>query len=193
MPAKVSYSTIRGNTVPYPPLFDEIRRNHGYIETRGKPENIALIPEAEMSEALNLLLLDIAEDASAIASLGCDLGDKRLPKTQLSKRWTAGGYVQIVAKEDDEQGETVLRPLARNIHRLVEDVAAARHWEIEFSLCPVLLKFADEEETRSIWMWFHANASTRAKALQSREELLLVVRDAVGEFQANWSRGLARK
>jgi hypothetical protein len=28
----------KGMTVPYPPLFDDMRKNHGFIDTRGRPE-----------------------------------------------------------------------------------------------------------------------------------------------------------
>ena len=28
----------KGMTVPYPPLFDDVRKNHGFIDIRGWPE-----------------------------------------------------------------------------------------------------------------------------------------------------------
>jgi hypothetical protein len=182
MPVKVTYSEKDGITVPYLPLFDHMRRNHGYVETRGKPENVELIPETGQSEALRLLLYDVASTQSVIASLGCDLGEGRFPKRQLSSSWQAGGYVQFLPIEEDDQGYRVLRPLAKTIERVLTDRAGGDNWEVELALTPVLLKFETEQHSRTVWVWFHALASSRTAALSSRERLIGAVREAVAVF-----------
>lgn len=115
MPAKITYSENDGNTVPYPPHFDELQKNHGYFKTRGHPENVDLIPETQRSTALRNLLLDLASELSVVTSLRCDLGEHRLPKRHISSRWQAGGYVQLLPKRLDEEGHAILRSLAKTI------------------------------------------------------------------------------
>ena len=185
MAAKVYYTDKDGITVPYPPLFDDIRRNHGYVETRAAPENVALIPETQQSEALRQLLVDVASTQSAIASLGCDLGEARFPKRRLSSRCEAGGYVQFLPIEEDEQGYFVLRPLAKTIEKIVTECAGADIWEIELALTPVVLKFGTEQLSRSVWVWFHAAASSRKGALSSRERLICAIHAAVTAFHSD--------
>ena len=102
--ARVTYCTAPGNTVPYPPLFDTIRQNHGFIDTDGHPENVDQIPEVAWSAALRSLLLDLASPSSDFISLGCDLGEGKKPKRRMSTRWVAGGYVQIMVRAREEQG-----------------------------------------------------------------------------------------
>lgn len=87
MVARITYCTAPGNTVPYPPLFDSIRQNHGFVDTDGHPERIDLIPEACQSDTLRLLLLDLASPTSGFISLGCDLGESKRSERRLSSRW----------------------------------------------------------------------------------------------------------
>jgi hypothetical protein len=54
------YGKANGNTVPYPPLFDAIRKNHGFVDTRGRIDRIADIPEAQLSVALAEILRSLA-------------------------------------------------------------------------------------------------------------------------------------
>ena len=185
MPAKITYIKKDGNTVPYPALFDEIRQNHGYVETRGKPENVDLIPETQRSDALRALLYDVASDRSAIASLGCDLGEKRFRKRRLSLRWQAGGYIQFLPNEDDEQGHAVLRPLTKTIDRIVAERAEEDSWEVDLALVPVRLLFDEEQYAQSVEVWFHAMASTKENAIASRERLIQAVTGAVVVFHRN--------
>jgi hypothetical protein len=63
-----------GMTVPYPPLYDDIRRNHGFVDIRGRPDLASKIPEASQSPALTDLLLGLSEPHSPFFTLGCDLG-----------------------------------------------------------------------------------------------------------------------
>ena len=45
-----------GMTVPYPPLFNDIRRNHGFVDLRGRPDLAIEIPEGSQSSALKAIL-----------------------------------------------------------------------------------------------------------------------------------------
>jgi hypothetical protein len=186
MSAIVSYIEKDGNTVPYAPIFDDIRQNHGYIETRDQPENVDIIPEASRSDALRGLLLDCASRGSAVATLGCDLGEHRFPKKQLSSRWLAGGYVQLLPTEKDEDGHSVLRPIAKTIERIVTERVEQDNWELELALTPVRLVFGEEQYVRSVEVWFHAMASSRGKAIASRERLILTVHEAIRVFQSHY-------
>lgn len=193
MPATITYCEKDGNTVPYPPLFDEIRRNHGYIETRGQPDNVDLIPEAQRSTALRELLLALASKHSAVASLGCDLGEGRFPKRRLSSRWQAGGYVQLLPHENDEDCFAVLRNLAKTIDQIVTAHALQDNWVVELKLTPVRLLFEGEQFARSVEVWFHALASSREKAILSRERLIRSVHEAVTVFHRPSQNGNSGK
>ena len=63
-----------GMTVPYPPLFNDIRRNHGFVDLRGRPDLAIEIPEGSQSPALKAILVELSEPASPLFTLGCDLG-----------------------------------------------------------------------------------------------------------------------
>lgn len=182
MAAKIIYTERDGITVPYPPLFDHIRQNHGYFETRGKPENVDLIPEVQHSEALRQLLINVASPRSAISSLGCDIGEARFPTRRLSSRYEAGGYVQFCPNDVDEQGYLVLRPLAKIIEKILTEEAGVNNWRVELSLTPVALKFDSDLFLRSVWVWFHAISSTGKGALKSREKLISALHKAVTVF-----------
>lgn len=67
-------------TVPYPPLFDSIRRNHGFVDLRGRPDLAAEISEGAQSIALKTLLIELAAGLSPIFSIGCDLGTHEEPE-----------------------------------------------------------------------------------------------------------------
>jgi hypothetical protein len=41
-----------GMTVPYPRLFNDIGRNHGFVDLRGRPDLAIEIPEGSQSPAL---------------------------------------------------------------------------------------------------------------------------------------------
>ena len=183
--AKVTYRTAPGNTVPYPPLFDEMRQNHGFIDTDGHPEKVDEIPEVAWSDALRSLLLDLALPSSYFISLGCDLGQGKKPKGRLSTRWEAGGYVQIMARDREEQGVPALQPLAKRIEARLKEECGSNNWEADLALVPVVLACENDVMLQSLWAWFHARASTCDRALSSRERLLVAFRDAVRRSQTD--------
>ena len=185
--AKVTYCTAPGNTVPYPPLFDEIRENHGFVDTDGHPKRIDEIPEVARSDSLRSLLLDLASPTSDFISLGCDSGEGKEPKRRLSTRWVAGGYVQIMARDRQQQGVPALQPLAKAIEARLNEESGNDNWEAELALVPVVLANENEVMLQSIWTWFHARASTLERARSSRERLLIAFRDALRTTQAGTS------
>lgn len=172
MPLQVTYTVRDGITVPYPPLFDAIRTNHGFIDTRGRPDKVDAIPESARSEALRALLLGLAAQDAPFLSLGCDLGEHKVPKLRLTSRWVAGGYVQLMAADRTDQGVPLLRQAARMVEAKLRDVVGQDRWKLELALTPVLLKLAGEITVQSMWIWFHAHASTIKGAMESRERLL---------------------
>lgn len=174
MAARIRYSTADGNTVPYPPLFDDIRRNHGFVDTRGRPDQIAEIPEARESIGLTTLLRTLAAPDAQLISLGCDLGQHEETKSRIEMRRVAGGYVQVVCAGSLEPTDEInfLRSVGKAIEHELKARAGSDRWEVNLQLSPVFLKFGDEMELQSIWIWFYAKASTFDRALASRERLL---------------------
>lgn len=174
MTAHVRFGVTKGNTVPYPPLFDDIRRNHGFVDTRGHPELVDRIPEAQESAALAALLVYLARPGANLISLGCDLGQQIAARSRLSTRCVAGGYVQVAGsvRSTSEAEFAFLQSAAKRLEHALVSAAGTDRWEAELCLAPVVLKFGDETECQSIWIWFHAKASTRTGALESRERLL---------------------
>lgn len=186
MAVQIVYSSGgRGNTVPYPPLEDEIRRNHGYVDLRGKPEAVAAIPEAQLSPALTDLLIALAQPQSASVSLGCDIGEHTDPASQLQTRRRAGGYVQVAdARMKDAASDFLKRGAAHIEARLRAEVGNDR-WSVRFDLSRVAYEFGDRVEAHSFWIWFDAKASTIDKARLSRERLLLAITAAVETFKTD--------
>ena len=72
MPLEVIHRGGEGITVPYPPLFDGIRKNRGFVDTRGRPDLASDIAEGLESNALRNCLVKISDENSYFP-LGCDL------------------------------------------------------------------------------------------------------------------------
>jgi hypothetical protein len=85
-----------GMTVPYPPLFDNIRKNHGFVDIRGRPDFASEIAEGAGSSAMQALLIALAQPGSKLFTIGCDIGAKRVDG---DIPYTAGGYIQIMNSE----------------------------------------------------------------------------------------------
>ena len=187
MPLRVQYGTADGNTVPYPPLFNDICRNHGFVDTRGKVERVTDIPEARRSDALRVVLEGLARPGSPFASLGCDLGERDRPKGRLSTRKWAGGYVQVVVREKRPANSEFeqLRQLAKAIEEKLSREAGDDQWELHLKLTAVQLNLEIVRRTQSAWIWFDAKASTAQSAAASRERLLVALGEAIDEFKAD--------
>jgi hypothetical protein len=63
-----------GMTVPYAPITDDIRRNRGFVDLRGRSDLAGEIAEGHNSVALRNLLVRIAQPSSRVFTIGCDLG-----------------------------------------------------------------------------------------------------------------------
>lgn len=174
MGAIVKFGLDRGNTVPYPPIFDDIRRNHGFVDTRDRPDRVIEIPEARESEALASLLRLLAAPETPLISLGCDLGQHEAPKSRFETRRVAGGYIQVIATQREPQDLELafLKETGKRLERGLIETAAGDRWEIELRLAPVKLNLELETECQSIWIWFLCKSSSYRDALASRERLL---------------------
>lgn len=183
MPVQIVYGVgERGNTVPYPPLKDEIRCNFGFVDLRGNPGGVAEVPETQSSPALAELLTALAQPRSPIISLGCDLGEHSDPASRLQTRRRAGGYLQIAdARMCDREGD-FLKRAASHIERVIAQTATSDRWSVRFELNAVAYELEEHVRAHSIWIWFDAKASTIEKAKASRERLITAITDAVITF-----------
>lgn len=64
MPLKISRRGGEGITVPYAPIFDAIRKNRGFKDTRRCPDIAREIAEGAESPALRECLVRIAREIS---------------------------------------------------------------------------------------------------------------------------------
>lgn len=171
MPLTVSHLVERGNTVPYPPLFNDINRNHGFVDLRGRPDLAGAIPELAGSPPLKALVVNLCQPGSRLMTMGCDLGEALLKGRQLDRRWTAGGYVQVARLPLDPIEHTTLLEFARTCERHLVTAVGSDRWEVDFGLCRTSLAFepAVEDEVLTLWIWIHAFASTAERARASRD------------------------
>lgn len=181
MPVRARYGQADGNTVPYPAAFEGLQNNYGFIDTRGRPDQVAEILEARKSDALTEVLRVLAAPASRFFSLGCDLGGRTKPKNRTATREWAGGYVQLAttASFNSAREAGTLREVAQAIAAELNEAAGADYWDVSFILTPVRMNFEEERWAQSVWIWFDAKAPTRASASASRERLLRAVGKAI--------------
>jgi hypothetical protein len=131
MPLETEYTLGDGITVPYGPIFDDIRRNCGFIDTRKNATLAAKITESAGSAALRDLLVEIASHQQYF-SLGCDLGEHQDFESPASKRFVAGGYLQLSGLryelQQTENYDRFCGELASQMTRLAKDA----YWKIRF-------------------------------------------------------------
>lgn len=162
-----------GITVPYPPLFDEIRNNYGFLDLRGRPDLVSSVPEVLQSQALRSLLIQLSEPASPIFSLGCDLGAHTDSDSEECTRHVAGGYVQLVSSTYADRSSDDYYALATAIGRTMEQKSQQQNWKLDFLLTIVALNLDDFYDlTPSLRIWFCAAANTPRAAVHSREVLI---------------------
>jgi hypothetical protein len=161
-----------GNTIPYDPIFDEVRKNHGYIDTRGQPELVAKIPESHDSDALNALLVALAAVDANCFSVGCDLGQHE-ESTNEKRRHVAGGYVQLLHREYLSFPPEEYQGRASAIEARIAPHSMGSDWELRFELSSVAFRVSGAlEDTFSVWLWFFARAEKPIDARASRERLI---------------------
>lgn len=161
-----------GMTVPYPSVFDDIRNNHGFVDTRGCPELALRIAEGSESLAMRKLLIELAQPNSRIFSVGCDLGTKFLTEEKLP--YTAGGYVQIMDVAYADRSPDDYAKFAQAMSGSLKQRSQGYKWRVDFVLTPVAFKLDGfSDMTGSLWIWFHAFAASEHKSLHSRETLVM--------------------
>jgi hypothetical protein len=168
-----SYEVDEGITVPYAPIFDQIRCNHGFVDTRGRPDIAASIPEASKSSALKRLLIQLASPNSSFFSLGCDLGAHEEKWCVETERYVAGGYVQIMFADYANRSSDDYYALATAVAREMDGRAQVHSWMLRFALGYVDFRLENAPDLiPSLWVWFYSRAFSSNVALVSREDLI---------------------
>ena len=169
-----------GITVPYPPLFNDIRHNHGFVDLRGRPDLAIEIPEGSQSPALKAILVELSEPDSPLFTLGCDLGTHEEPWRKESARYVAGGYVQLMCASYSDRSSKDYTTFGYAIAQVLGEKAQDYNWFVRFVLKLVVLSLDDFSGTApSLWIWFYAIADTPEAALASREGLIGELHDAL--------------
>jgi hypothetical protein len=148
-------------TVPYAPITDEIRRNRGFIDVRGRRDLAREIAEGDDSAALRNLLVRVADPQSKIFTIGCDLGSHEEPThVPARRRQVAGGYIQFASIHYDRAKTESYAAFANAIVASLQESAGDDHWKIEFIGKYVNFKFEGEATGLypSLWMGFFAAA-----------------------------------
>jgi hypothetical protein len=169
-----------GTTVPYGPLFDDIRKNRGFVDARGRPDIAASITEGNESAALRKLLIRISEE-NVYFSLGCDLGMHPEPEAKATLRQVAGGYIQVVGMDYELLSTDNYDEFNKHFERGLRTKSESRSWRIWLQGRYVNFKFPDQPPVMapSIWIWFFARARTKEKAVASRESLIDAISDVL--------------
>src|SRR5258708_5545492 len=130
-----------GMTVPYPSLFDDIRKNHGFTAVRGRPDLASQIAEGLQSPAIRNLLIKFAQPESKLFSLGCDVGTKYLEEEELP--YSAGGYIQIMNVAYADRSPEDYARFAAPVAEMLEKRSQGHDWRVHFVLTPVSLTLDD--------------------------------------------------
>jgi hypothetical protein len=178
MPIEISRSFGDGNTVPYGPIFDAVRKYHGFTDLRGKPDLVGKIFECASSQALTELLVLIAREQSYF-SLGCDLGRHSEEEKAKTSRRVSGGYIQVASINYARTSTAQYDAFCDVFSKELGQRATKGQWKIDLQGTFVQFNIPCEPSARapSIWIWFFAAAKTHKEADASREELL----GAIGE------------
>jgi hypothetical protein len=162
-----------GMTVPYGPLFDEIRSNHGFVDLRGRPDLAVSIAEGSGSAALKALLVEFAEPGATFFTLGCDLGAHEEPWQEEAVRQVAGGYVQFMCADYDGRSPEDYTTLGHSVAQMLEGSAQDHEWSLYFRVKPVVFNLDNFcGLTLSLDICFFAAAATAEAAVASHEDLL---------------------
>ena len=169
-----------GMTVPYAPLFDDARRNQGFLDLRGRPDLAAMIVEGSISMALRELLVALSRPGSMFFTIGCDLGQHEEPWRDADQRQVAGGYVQVMCAAYADQSPEHYAAIGSKIANALENKAQNHDWDLRFILKPVILNLDDFDGlTGSLDVCFFAMARTASEADASRELLITGLADAL--------------
>jgi len=135
----VDFEEQEGITAPYPPLFDGIRNNHGFVDLRGRPDLAAKIFESSRSHALRELLVGLSEPSSPFFSVGCDLGSHEESERDENERYVAGGYIQLMHCQYSDRSPEDYYSFGQIIARSLDKEAQRYSWIVRFVLGPVVI------------------------------------------------------
>src|SRR5213080_3107520 len=169
-------------TVPYGPMRDEIRHNHGFIDVRGRPHKAAEIVEAGGSPALRDLLVRVATPGSPIFTLGCDLGSHREPtNVPARRREVAGGYIQFASIHYDRARPSSYAAFGNAIIAFLKKHVGQDYWKVDFVGKGVKFQLDNEPNGifPSMWLWFFAAARDPFSAIESQERLIQAIDSAI--------------
>ena len=171
--------------LPYVRNFEEGRTNHGFRDTRGRPELIDEIAEAGTSPALKELLRSLAQPASRYFSIGCDL--RTWPPSEPVNAYQAAGYVQLLSSDLDREAIHRRRQMlvGRALEAHLDSYVGDDDWVVRFAVAMVgAAELGGPEQVWSPVIEFSALGETAAEANASAERLLLALRDFVAPAAA---------
>jgi hypothetical protein len=171
--------------LPYVRNFEEGRTNHGFRDTRGRPELIDEIAEAGTSPALKELLRSLAQPASRYFSIGCDL--RTWPPSEPVNAYQAAGYVQLLSSDLDREAIHRRRQMlfGRALEAHLDSHVGDDDWVVRFAVAMVgAAELGGPEQVWSPVIEFSALGETAAEANASAERLLLALRDFVAPAAA---------
>ncbi|NJM93221.1 MAG: hypothetical protein HC861_12040 [Rhodospirillaceae bacterium] len=171
--------------LPYVRNFEEGRTNHGFRDTRGRPELIDEIVEAGTSPALKELLRSLAQPTSRYFSIGCDL--RTWPPAEEGDPYQAAGYVQLLsadlAREAIHRRRQMLFGRALEAH--LDSRVGDEEWVVRFAVA--MVNAGDLGGPVQVWspvVEFSALGETAAEANASAERLMRALRDFVAAAKA---------
>ena len=166
-------------TVPYDPLFDNIRSNYGFVDTRGRPDLASNITECTQSPSMKDLLMRLAQPESKVFSVGCDLG-RKLVTDEGRSHYVAGGYIQILSAEYSRYWLQEYERYGESVAEMLENRSFGYEWRLNLALTPVQFNLDNfENVTGSIWIWFHSYGDSEDVAAHSREVCIANLEDCL--------------
>lgn len=166
--------------LPYVRNFEDGRSNHGFQDTRGRPELIDAIVEAGVSPALKGLLRALAQPGCKYFSIGCDL--RTWPPAEAGDLFQAAGYVQLLSADLAQDAIHRRRQmlLGRALETHLDTHVGEDEWVVRFAVAQV--DAADLGGPELVWspvIEFSALGESPAAAEASAERLLRTLRDLV--------------
>lgn len=166
--------------LPYERNVEDGRSNHGFRDTRGRPDLIDAIVEAGSSPALKELLRALAQPAAKYFSIGCDL--RTWPPAEEGDLFQAAGYIQLLSADlaQDAIHRRRQMMLGRALEAHLDAMVGDAEWVVRFAVAQV--DTADLGGPELVWspvIEFSALGETAAEAEASAERLLKTLRELV--------------
>jgi hypothetical protein len=171
--------------LPYVRNFEEGRTNHGFRDTRGRPELIDEIVEAGTSPALKELLRSLAQPTSKYFSIGCDL--RTWPPAEPDDLYQTAGYVQLLSADLVREAIHRRRQMlfGRALEAYLDSHVGDDDWVVRFAVAMVgAAELGGPEQVWSPVIEFSALGETAAEAEASGERLVRALRGFVAPANA---------